>query len=126
MLKIYSPINPIKISCTAPKKNIPIRIGAVPATKVSQKIIFNTRYTKAIMKLNNAMLKPINVDNLNPTFVYDVKLNIAASYSLKNYYLSYRHAFSAVHRGALFFYILIQLRFPVKMEWSHPVPSKHL
>ena len=56
--------------------------GAVPAEKVSQLIIFITVYTRATTILIAEHANPRNVAKRKPTFVYDVKLSIAASYKL--------------------------------------------
>ena len=79
MLNIYSPINPKKNSCIPPKKNIPMMIGAIPAENLFHQIIFNIKYINAIKKLPIPIIAPKKVANLKPIFVYEVKLNIAAS-----------------------------------------------
>ena len=43
MLRMYSPMMPRKISCTAPRKNMPMTMGAVPATKSFQLHSFRIR-----------------------------------------------------------------------------------
>ena len=43
ILSTYSPRKPIKNSCSAPRKNMPMTIGATPAEKRSQYISFSTR-----------------------------------------------------------------------------------
>ena len=58
---------------------MPITIGALPGLNPYQLINFITRYTSATTKLKPDAIKPSKVANLNPTFVYDVKLSIAAS-----------------------------------------------
>ena len=45
---IYSPKNPIKKSCRAPKKNTPITRGAIPVLKVFQLINFASGDTWAV------------------------------------------------------------------------------
>ena len=82
MFNIYSPISPIKNNCIPPIINTPIVKGAVPAEKLSQLIIFITVYTRATTILIAEQANPRNVAKRKPTFVYDVKLSIAASYKL--------------------------------------------
>ena len=69
MFMIYSPKIPMKNNCKLPKKNIPIKIGAVPAGNEFQYINYKTKYTIDSNKIITPTKKPINVANLNIIFV---------------------------------------------------------
>ena len=53
--------------------------GTIPTGKLSQNKSLSIRYTSAMEKLQKDIINPAMVAILKPIFVYDVKLNIAAS-----------------------------------------------
>ena len=73
----------MNISCIAPKKHTSIISGAIPAANLFQYISLSIRYTIATITLTSPINAPTKVASLKPIFVYDVKLNIAASYNVK-------------------------------------------
>ena len=80
ILRIYSPVRPMKNSWTPHRKHIAIIIAAVPVVKnYAGFIILSIIQTSAATKLINERNIPPKVASLGPILVYEVNESIAAS-----------------------------------------------